>query len=578
RVLAVVVTHNGTAWLGNCLEGLAEQIYPNFDVVVADSASAENVAESFGDMLPEAEFVRVERNVGFGAAANAALEVSSRARDADFFLFLHDDVELEPETLGLMVATALETDAGIVGAKGVEWDRPEVLVEVGMSADQFGYPYSGLDPGEIDQGQHDVQKEVLYVTSACMLVSRSFVERCGLWDAGYFAFGEDLDLCTRARLAGFRVMVQPGARFRHAEALSNERRHVRAIPSNRFLTRRNRLRTITKNVALYRMVPIMALYLGLSVAEVFMLIFFRRFEQIGEYPKALASYLVSLPDVLRRRRAVQRRRAIPDRRLRRLMVSDTDRARVFLERRLRAWEKGTIALGARTLSHLTPAAIKKSLAVWIRRPTTAAGALILIALVVAMRKILIGDQLAVGSLWPFPDSPAGTFLGGYLAAWRDVGLGSESASPPAFAVMWLVSVLGFGSPGFAQRLLIIFLIGAGLAGAYRFVALRAGQRAARMLSMGLYGLGPLTHAAVSGGDLGALGLFAALPYMFEIALRMLGLRQDFRFAAPGKRSRRSARRGIGTQSPAVQAETPEGIEAFPAQMPAASPPEAGGED
>jgi hypothetical protein len=71
-----------------------------------------------------------------------------------------------------LVESALDTEAGIVGGKGLAWERPDVLLEVGMSADAFCYPFSGLEEGEIDQGQHDRSREVLFVTSACMLVGR----------------------------------------------------------------------------------------------------------------------------------------------------------------------------------------------------------------------------------------------------------------------------------------------------------------------------------------------------------------------------------------------------------------------
>src|SRR5688500_2418788 len=136
RVLAVVVTHNGSPWLEECLTQLSLQVYPALDVVVVDSGSRESALAVVQRILPDAEFVRLERNVGFGAAANRALEVSPKAPDAGYFLFLHDDVALDPEVTSLLMGAAIETEAGIVGGKGTEWDNPEVLVEVGMSADQ----------------------------------------------------------------------------------------------------------------------------------------------------------------------------------------------------------------------------------------------------------------------------------------------------------------------------------------------------------------------------------------------------------------------------------------------------------
>jgi len=493
--------------------------------VVVDCCSDTDVVGQFGSILPSAEFVRIERNVGFGAAANLALEVSGAAPQADFFLFLHDDVELEPEAASLLLATALETSAGVVGGKGVEWDHPERLLEVGMSADQFGYPYSGLEPGEIDQGQHDKQREALFVTCACLMASRRLVETCGLWDGAYFAFGEDLDLCTRARLAGFKVMVQPGARYRHIEALSNARRPVKGMPSVRFLTRRNRLRTIVKNAAVYRMLALLALYGGLSIAEVILLGFFGKFDEIGEYPKAMGSFFVSIPDILRRRRAVQKRRTVPDRKIRALMVSDLARARVFFEARLRAWERGTLAFGARTLSSLAPSAIKATLKRWIRRPTTVATLILIGVLVFAMRAVLVGAPIAGGSLWPFPGN-TGKLVSQYFSGWRDVGLGSTSAAPPAFVIFWLFSLLALGKAVLAQKLMLVVFVTLGLIGVHRFVAMQTRSPLAPVASMGVYALAPVLGSAVTSGDLGALALYAGLPFMLSLSFRIASLRAD----------------------------------------------------
>src|SRR4030095_8389205 len=107
-------------------------------------------------------------------------------------------------------------DVGIVGAKVVDRDDPKVLLDVGRSADRFGHPYSPLQPGEIDQGQFDRVLEVLCVSTAAMLISRAARERIGLFDERLDPRQADLDLCWRARVAGYRVLMTPLARVRIA--------------------------------------------------------------------------------------------------------------------------------------------------------------------------------------------------------------------------------------------------------------------------------------------------------------------------------------------------------------------------
>lgn len=520
RVLVVVVTHNGREWLPHCLEAISELDYPAFDTVVVDSGSQARVASLVERLLPEAEFARLDTNVGFGAAANHALECSEQAPGADYYLFLHDDVVVEPDCLTRLVEAALASEAAVCGGKGLAWDQPDLLLEAGMSADQLGFPYTDLETGEIDQGQHDRRREVLFVTNACILVARALIERVGSWDGGYFAFGEDLDLCIRGRLAGFKVVFEPEARFRHAVALATGSRQAE-VEAVRFYTRRNRLRTIAKTAAAYRLWAVLLLFLVVVAAEIFLLASLRRFEEIRAYPRALWSFLKSLPDVLRRRRAVQKRRTVGDRRIRRLMVSDLHRARVFAERRLREWEVGTVRFGESVFARLHPDALKATLVNWIRRPATLRVGAVVALLAFAARKVLFASPIAAGGIWPFPER-ARTLFTDYFAPWRDVALGSSSATPPALPLLGLAGAASLGSPGFAQFILIALALSVGLAGMYRLVARRTNRVSARVVALAVYALGPVTELAVSGADLGALALFAGIPFVLEIGLRMLG--------------------------------------------------------
>ena len=520
RLLVVLVTHNGGAWLADCLDALNDQLYPMIDLVVVDNGSEVPAALTVARHTPRAELVWSERNLGFGAACNAGLESSSKTAVADFFLFMHDDVALEPEACSMLIASAIETGAGVIGGKGLDWNHPEALVEVGMSADQFCSPYSGLEEGEIDQGQYERLKETLYVTNACFLVSREVAERCGLWDGAYFALGEDLDLCIRARLAGFKVMVAPAARFRHAEALTNDLREVAAMPPKALLGRRNQLRTIAKNASLPWMLISLTGCVLLGFVKMVVLVLLRRFHEVPYYPRAFADFLKAFPNIMMRRRAVQKRRTVPDRGVRRFMIKDSHRLRIQLERRLRHWDRGTFALGTKTLSQLSLPGLRETFSGWLRRPTTIALGVIVLLLVIATREVLFGEPLASGGLWPFPASP-GRFLTDYLSGWRDTGLGTESAAPTAFPLLWATSLLSFGSQGLAQKLLLAILIGLGLLGMYRLIRASTTCRPAWIAGVGLYALGPVVHAMVSGADLGAMAAFAGLPYMLHLALRVL---------------------------------------------------------
>src|SRR6059058_6554980 len=178
-VLVVLVVRDGSAWLRDCLRGLSRQTYPRLGVIAVDNGSADDSRDLLVRALGEARVVSRPDNPGLPAAVQAALALEA-ARNADYVLIHHDDVALDPDAITRMVEVAERIEGvGVVGPKIVDWDDPTVLREVGLSSDRFGYPYSPLEQGEIDQGQYDRVREVMFVSSSAMLVSREAWNRIG---------------------------------------------------------------------------------------------------------------------------------------------------------------------------------------------------------------------------------------------------------------------------------------------------------------------------------------------------------------------------------------------------------------
>ncbi len=132
---------------------------------------------------------------------------------------LHDDSAPAPDALDRLLASVeLAPSVAVAGCKQVDWDDPELLRQVGLATSRFGRRMTGLDDVEVDQGQHDGREDVLAVGLAGALVSPGRLDALGGPDPVLGPYGDGLDLCRRARLAGHRVVVVPGAVVRHARA------------------------------------------------------------------------------------------------------------------------------------------------------------------------------------------------------------------------------------------------------------------------------------------------------------------------------------------------------------------------
>ena len=103
-------------------------------------------------------------------------------------------------------------------------------MEAGVTIDGAGRRITGIEPREVDQGQHDGDRDVLAVGSAGMLVRRDAWDQVGGFDPEMALFREDVDFCWRIHAAGHRVRVITDAVAYHLEATARNRRVASAAP------------------------------------------------------------------------------------------------------------------------------------------------------------------------------------------------------------------------------------------------------------------------------------------------------------------------------------------------------------
>jgi GT2 family glycosyltransferase len=501
-VAAVVVTRNPGSWLEEALRSFGSQDYPSLAVLVVDAASEEDPSERITGALPEA-FVRRVPHPGFAAAANEALHT---VRNATFLLVCHDDVVLDPGAVRLMLEEAFRSNAGIVGPKIVDADNPEVLLEVGRSIDRFGNPHTGIEPGELDQQQHDGVRDVFYVSDTAMLVRTDLFHELAGFDASAFPGAEDLDLCWRARLAGARVLVAPDARVQHHQAAGD--RGEGAAPDAAAMAR-NRISTVLTLSSARTLLWVVPVGVAASFVEAFLLtITLRR----GRVRSALGAWWWNLRRfgrIRRARRQPRRDRRIDDRDLRPLRargahlrgfvaehVATDDRVRSFAD-------VGRSAVSAATER--------------TRQPLFALVGVLALVWVVGSRHLLTGGVPAVGTFARWPGLL--DMLSTYASGWRYTGLGSTTAAPPGLVAMAGITTTVFGAGGLARTLVVVLAFPVGGYGAYRLTRGITQSFAPAVVAALAYALNPVPRNAIAAGRLGPLALFALGPFLISIALR-----------------------------------------------------------
>lgn len=302
-----VINHNGRRYLPELLDSLAAQDRQPSEWIFVDNDSSDGSVEYLAQRHPRARLLPQRRNLGFAKAANLAVE-SANAR---FVALLNADLKLDPAWLDEMLRTAERTGAAAVASKLLLYDRPRTLNGVGGCMNFLGYTW---DRGmwESDDGQYDEAAEVLFASAGAALFDREAFLSASSFDARFFMYHEDVDLCWRLWLFGERVVTCPGAVAYHH--FGGATKAARGMEWRELLGERNNIRTLIKNYELPNLRRSLAGLLALRQPSRRKLLQLRNF----------AWNLFFLPETLALRRKIQRRRKRADREISRLIVESKD--------------------------------------------------------------------------------------------------------------------------------------------------------------------------------------------------------------------------------------------------------------
>ena len=570
RIVAVLVTHDGSATLRRTVTAVAAQTQPGIELIAVDNASDDGTGDLLVDLLGPDRVILSDSDLGVPSAIDLALDTLDAQdlrlgrpgpRSDDLILLLHDDLELERDAVErLVTALAADERVAIVGPK-LRWaDDPTRLQSVGATIDLTGRVDDGIDPDELDQGQRDGDRRVLFVPTAGMLVRRRVFDELGRFDPRAHAFREDLDLCWRATIAGHDVEVVPAAVGRHAALAAEHQRPGRVAELGpRYLAERNTLAALLTNYGPERLVFVLPLALVVGVAKVAGFLLTRRIADARATIAAWGWNIANLRGTLRRRRRVQRMRRRSDQEIAPLFGRVTPRLQAYLEAVLdrlageaapgdvgSAETQPSATLQGELLPHVVgpasavvaddlDAAVHLSDAAHAEAPDAArrrSARLVdrvvarplqtvlppaLLLLLVGLRDLLLPGPLRGGDLVPFPAGPG--LVARHLASWHDSGATLSPLDPsPAQLVLGALQ-WSFGGGGL--RVLIVAVPLIAWAGAMRALATSVPAVLPRMLLSIAYAASPPVLAALAAGDIVTLIVAGLLPFIVVAATTVL---------------------------------------------------------
>jgi GT2 family glycosyltransferase len=300
EVSIVIVNLNGRDHLARCLEAVAAQQGPAFEVVLVDNRSTDGSIDLVQERFPAVRIVALDRNCGFAGGNNRGAE----AARAPLLVFLNNDTEVAPGWLtALRGAYGEGRDVGLVASRIVFMHDPSVVDSAGDGLTRAGGAFKRAHGAPATE--HLERREVFAACGASFLIPRRVFDEAGGFDEDFFLSHEDVDLSYRVRLRGYRCIYEPAAIVRHVGGATLGRTSGLSV----FHGQRNLEWLYVKNTpgwVLARTLPMHLVYVAAAAG------YFASVGQLPAFVRAKRAALAGLPRMWRKRRAIQAaRRARP---------------------------------------------------------------------------------------------------------------------------------------------------------------------------------------------------------------------------------------------------------------------------
>lgn len=186
-VSLILVTYNSAGLLPAFFAALATTRYKPYEVIVVDNASPDATLGYLTHNHPQVRVLANQENVGFGCACNQGSAVAR----GDLIVFLNPDVTVTPDWLTILVQhIQTNPDVAIICPSTLYPDQSPISATTGVT-------------------------EVAAVPGCAMLVPTQAWRMLGGFDPQIFLYWEDVELCWRAWLLGWRVLHAPQAVVYH---------------------------------------------------------------------------------------------------------------------------------------------------------------------------------------------------------------------------------------------------------------------------------------------------------------------------------------------------------------------------
>ena len=202
-----VANYNGEYLLDECLQSILKQTGDvTIEIIVHDDASTD-ASLALLQNYPTVIVIASDTNVGFCVANNRM----ARRAGGDFLLLLNNDATLQPNAIATLHAYAAAQEKPAILTLPQFDHQSGALVDRGCMLDLFYNPIPNMSVETQSVGM---------AIGACLWIPVRIWNLLGGFPEWFGSIGEDLFICSAARIAGFDVICLPQSGYRHWQGKS----------------------------------------------------------------------------------------------------------------------------------------------------------------------------------------------------------------------------------------------------------------------------------------------------------------------------------------------------------------------
>jgi len=274
KVSIIILNWNGLENTFECLDSLKKIAYHNYEVIVVDNASINDEAvlleDKYGNYI---SVIRNKKNFGFCGGNNIGIKKAIENK-ADYVLLLNNDTTVEPDFLDELVKVAQQDKKiGIIGAEIFDYfTKKPVFTNAKLDAKlklerRLDYLNSSKSWWETE-----------VISGACEMIRADCVTKYNLLlDENIFLYCDEIDICLRAKHAGYKIAVAGKSKIYHKEGMSYGG-GIKPIPV--YYSIRNRIYLARKMLGLKESIVFYSLFFPARFARILQWIILRRFDLI----------------------------------------------------------------------------------------------------------------------------------------------------------------------------------------------------------------------------------------------------------------------------------------------------------